>query len=296
MTNRPLSPRRRALFFPVALGVALAGLALSGCSPTNGAETSTPSTMATNATFTADGTVAIIGDFGSGDANERAVADLVAAQAPDAVLTVGDNVYSNAGYATLVGDYFGSFVATEKFFPAAGNHDYDEGIENFDDYFGYLNGQREYSVTFGKAEFFVLDGEQGMASLDANHNQEMWLRRTAAASPADIKIVIVHYPPFSSGDRHGSTPDYQWDFANIGIDFVLSGHDHIYERIEVGGVTYVVNGAGGKALYGCGERVSGSAVCFDDNFGALFLSFETEGLVARFLATDGSVLDQFTVR
>jgi predicted phosphodiesterase len=283
------------VFLAVALIVALSGVALSGCSPSNGAETSSPSSAATNAEFVIDGTVAIIGDFGSGDASQRAVADLVAAEAPDAVLTVGDNVYSNAGYATLVGDYYGSFVAAQKFFPAAGNHDYDEGIENFDDYFGYLNGQREYAVTFGKAEFFVLDGEQGMASLDANHNQEMWLRRAVAASPADIKIVIVHYPPFSSGDRHGSTRDYQWDFADIGIDLVLSGHDHIYERIEVGGVTYVVNGAGGKALYGCGERVSGSAVCFDDNFGALFLSSTANALLGQFVAADGTVVDEFSI-
>jgi predicted phosphodiesterase len=279
----------------VAFVVALSSVALSGCAVTSGAETLSPSTAATNAAFTAGGTVAIIGDFGSGDANERAVADLVAAASPEAVLTVGDNVYTDAGYARQVGDYYGAFVAGERFFPATGNHDYDQGIENFDDYFGYLNGQRDYTVVLGSAEFFVLDGEQGMASLDANHNQEMWLRRVVSASTADYKIVIVHYPPFSSGDRHGSTPDYQWDFASMGIDLVLSGHDHIYERIVVGGVTYIVNGAGGKALYGCGDRVSGSAVCFDDNFGALFLRFGPEGLLAQFAAVDGSVIDAFTI-
>jgi hypothetical protein len=76
---------------------------------------------------------------------------------------------------------------------------------------------------------------------------------------------------------------------------VLSGHDHIYERIEVGGVTYVVNGAGGKALYGCGERVSGSTVCFDDNFGALFLSSTTNALLGQFVAVDGTVVDEFSI-
>jgi predicted phosphodiesterase len=279
----------------VALVVALSSVALSGCAVTSGAETLSPSTAATNAAFTAGGTVAIIGDFGSGDANERAVADLVAAASPEAVLTVGDNVYTDAGYARQVGDYYGAFVAGERFFPATGNHDYDQGIENFDDYFGYLNGQRDYTVVLGSAEFFVLDGEQGMSSLDANHNQEMWLRRVVSASTADYKIVIVHYPPFSSGDRHGSTPDYQWDFASIGIDLVLSGHDHIYERIELGGVAYVVNGAGGKTLYACGDRVTGSVTCFDEQFGALFLTPRPDGLFAEFVAVDGRTVDSFLI-
>ena len=295
MTKRPLPPRRGLFFLAVALVVALSSVALSGCAVTSGAEKSTPSTATTNAAFTVGGTVAIIGDFGSGDANERAVADLVAAASPEAVLTVGDNVYTDAGYARQVGDYYGAFVAGERFFPATGNHDYDQGIENFDDYFGYLNGQRDYTVVLGSAEFFVLDGEQGMASLDANHNQEMWLRQVVSASTADYKIVIVHYPPFSSGDRHGSTPDYQWDFASMGIDLVLSGHDHIYERIVVGGVTYVVNGAGGKALYACGDRVSGSVLCFDAGFGVLFLTSSSDGLRAEFVGTDGRVIDGFSV-
>jgi len=57
----------------------------------------------------------------------------------------------------------------------------------------------------------------------------------------------------------------------------------------------VVYGAGGKALYGCGDRVSGSRVCFDDNFGALFLRSGPEGLLAQFVAVDGSVIDAFTI-
>jgi predicted phosphodiesterase len=268
---------------------------LTSCASSNDGVAPEPSEAPTATPSAGSGIIAVIGDFGSGDENERAVAELVAARNPEAIVTTGDNVYSNAGYAALVGDYYGPFVAGGTFFPATGNHDYEQGIENFDDYFGYLNGQRDYTVVLGSAEFFVLDGEQGMASLDANHNQEMWLRRVVSASTTDYKIVIVHYPPFSSGNRHGSTPDYQWDFASMGIDLVLSGHDHIYERIEVGGVIYIVNGAGGKALYGCGDRVSGSAVCFDDNFGALFLRSTTDSLLGQFVAVDGTVVDEFSI-
>lgn len=287
---------RRGLFF---LGVATVGIvstvALSACTVTSPSDTATPSTSSTSFEVPAGGTIAVIGDFGSGDENQRVVATLVAARTPAAIVTTGDNVYSNAGYATLVGDYYGSFVSAETFYPAAGNHDYDEGIAAFDDYFGYLNGQREYTVVVGDTEFFILDSEQGLASLDANHNQEAWLRKVVAASTATYKIVVVHHPPFSSGDRHGSTPDYQWDFAGMGVDMVLSGHDHVYERIELGGVTYVVNGAGGKALYGCGDPVNGSVTCFDEQFGALFLTSRPDGLFAQFVAVDGRVVDSFLI-
>ncbi len=295
MTRLPGLLRRGLFFFAVATVGIVPTVALSACTVTSQSDTATPSTSSTSLEVPAGGTIAVIGDFGSGDENQRAVANLVAARNPAAIVTTGDNVYSDAGYATLVGDYYGSFVGAETFYPATGNHDYDEGIAAFDDYFGYLTGQREYTVILGDTAFFILDSEQGLASLDANHNQEAWLRKVVAASTATYKIVVVHHPPFSSGDRHGSTPDYQWDFAGMGVDLVLSGHDHVYERLELGGVTYVVNGAGGKTLYACGDPVNGSVTCFDEQFGALFLTSRPDGLFAQFVAVDGRVLDSFLI-
>lgn len=287
---------RRGLFSLAIVGLGVAPtVALSACTVTGLSETAIPSKAATSLGLSTGGTIAVIGDFGSGDENQRAVANLVAARTPVAIVTTGDNVYSDAGYATLVGDYYGSFVGAETLFPATGNHDYDEGIAAFDEYFGYLSGQREYTAVVGDIGFFILDSEQGLASLDANHNQEAWLRTVVAASTATYNIVVVHHPPYSSGDRHGSTPDYQWDFAGMDVDMVLSGHDHVYERLELGGVAYIVNGAGGKTLYACGDRVSGSVICFDEQYGALFLTPRPDGLFAQFVDVDGRVVDSFLV-
>ncbi len=291
----PRHPRRLRSWIVIVGACVLVSAGLTSCSPSGGGLAPESSSTVTGSATDSSDIIAVIGDFGSGDENERAVADLIAARNADAVVTTGDNVYSNAGYATLVGDFYGPFVATGTFYPATGNHDYEQGIAAFDDYFGYLKGQRDYTVTLGDTEFFILDGDQGLASLDANHNQEAWLRNVVGASIATYKIVVVHYPPYSSGDRHGSTSDYQWDFAGMGVTLVLSGHDHLYERIESGGVTYVVNGAGGKTLYACGDRVSGSALCFDANFGALFLSSTPEGLGGEFVEADSTVVDGFTI-
>ena len=37
----------------------------------------------------------------------------------------------------------------------------------------------------------------------------------------------------------------QWPFKDWGADAVLTGHDHIYERLLVNGIPYFVNGIGG---------------------------------------------------
>ena len=58
----------------------------------------------------------------------------IAADDPDAVVTVGDNAYGSAGQDTAVGQYYHSFIGgyagaygagspTNRFFPALGNHD-----------------------------------------------------------------------------------------------------------------------------------------------------------------------------
>ena len=60
-----------------------------------------------------------------------------------------------------------------------------------------------------------------------------------------MKIVLLHNPPYSSGVSHGSVEDLRWDFADWGVDLVVSGDDHIYERSTHDGVRYVVDGLGG---------------------------------------------------
>lgn len=79
---------------------------------------------------------------------------------------------------------------------------------------------------------------------------------------------MLHHAPFSSGSSHGSNPRVQWPFQAWGADVVLSGHDHLYERIlKTGGFPYFVNGLGGASIYGFGSAVSGEGVwcaCYGD--------------------------------
>lgn len=78
--------------------------------------------------------------------------------------------------------------------------------------------------------------------------QLAWLEDTLAASDAPWRIAAVHQPPYSAGYQ-GSDRAVREAFSPIferhGVQLVLSGHDHDYQRsVPIGGVTYVVSGAG----------------------------------------------------
>jgi tartrate-resistant acid phosphatase type 5 len=241
------------------------------------------------------GSVAVIGDFGAASDGERAVADLVARARPRAVVTVGDNDYDDRGYPTLVGDYYGRWVSSASLLPAVGNHDHEEGIGAFDSYFSYLDGRHVYAAGRAGMRFFVIDSTTALDSELSMKRQREWLKRSLLASRARWKVVVLHHPPYSSGDVHGSTPEFQWPFAEWGADLVLAGHDHVYERIVADGMTYVVDGSGGKDLYGFDDPVAGSRVRFDSDFGALFLTASDRTLSGEFWSAAGVRVDRFTL-
>jgi hypothetical protein len=87
----------------------------------------------------------------------------------------------------------------------------------------------------------------------------------------------------------------RWPFKEWGADLVLAGHDHIYERILAGGLTYLVNGLGGAVFYTMGPAVEGSLARFNETAGALFIEADATTLRARFQSVDGRVIDELTL-
>jgi tartrate-resistant acid phosphatase type 5 len=239
--------------------------------------------------------IAVIGDFGSGTPPERQVADLVARERATTVVTTGDNVYTSAGYPTLVGSYYRRWVGSREFLPTTGNHDYSQGIANFDAYFSALNGRRVYSAIRGGVEFFALDSQAALTSSSAMSRQRTWLQAALRRSSARWKVVVLHHPPYSSGIAHGSSPQFRWPYAAWGADLVLSGHEHSYERLRVGAITYVVDGSGGKDLYALGRPLTGSVARDDVDYGALFLRPQARALVGEFRTASGRLVDSFSI-
>jgi len=236
-------------------------------------------------------TIAVIGDYGVGDKNEAAVATMVGRFAPELILSVGDNRYKKAGYERLVGRYY-----DQPIIAATGNHDYLMGIGEFDDFFGQSPSTRTFTYeAASEVDFFIIDSEAGMRSKAVRQDQKAWLIKAMAESKRTFKVVILHHPPYSSG-KHSSTKRYQWDFADMGADLIISGHDHTYERMVRHSATYIVNGTGGAKLYKCKRpRVYGSRICLDDYFGALFLYVNDSQLRGVYRTSAGVVLDSFTI-
>lgn len=234
--------------------------------------------------------IAVVGDFGSGRPAELRVSKMVASYDPSFVVTAGDNVYTKKGYNKLVKNYY-----PQTLVPATGNHDYLLGISKFDKFFGIDESSRSYAYRARSGvEFFILDSTPGLTSKALLEKQRTWLIKELAQSDANFKIVVLHHPPYSSA-KHGNTKRYQWSYAEMGADLVISGHDHTYERIIRRGGMYIVDGTGGAKLYKCKKLVYGSLGCDDKHYGALFLYANSTQLRGVFRSTSGQTLDSFTI-
>jgi tartrate-resistant acid phosphatase type 5 len=253
---------------------------------------------------------AVIGDYGQQGPDEERVARLVHEWRPDFIITAGDNNYPLGAAETIdgnIGQYYHDFISPylgqfgcgarqNRFFPSLGNHDwYTPGARPYLDYFTLPGNERYYDVVFGDVHLFAIDSDPSEPDgVAPNSVQANWLRQTAAASRATWQIAYMHHPPFSSGP-HLSTDYMRWPYKAFGIDVVFAGHDHDYERLEVDGLPYIVNGLGGAPLYAVGELLPGSQNHFADTFGAVLVEATPTTLSAKFIAVDGRTIDQLVL-
>ncbi|MBI3158969.1 MAG: metallophosphoesterase [Chloroflexi bacterium] len=253
---------------------------------------------------------AIIGDYGTGDANAAAVAALVLAWQPEFIVTTGDNNYPNGAAETIdpnigqfYSDYIGGYAGeygegseVNRFFPTLGNHDWDTpGAQPYLDYFNLPGHERYYDFVWGPVHFFMLDSDSREPDgIGRSSRQAEWLKAGLAASTAPWQVVVLHHPPFSSG-RHGDNPPLQWPYAGWGADLLLAGHDHLYERLEIAGLTHVTNGLGGGSRYYFIVPLPESLARYRAAHGALFISASPEGMDIEFVNVNGEVVDAFTL-
>lgn len=186
------------------------------------------------------------------------------APSDELVLTLGDNAYQNGTaeeFATCFHPTWGAFK--ERIRAGIGNHD--DYTPNAAGYFGYFGAQAGpdrrgyYSFDYRGWHFISLNSVSGVS---ADSAQYRWLLEDLAASRnAACTIAYWHYPLFNSGARHGGSPQMKLFFEalhNAGVEIVLSGHEHLYERFApqtaagvadpARGVRQFTVGTGGAAL------------------------------------------------
>jgi predicted MPP superfamily phosphohydrolase len=197
-----------------------------------------------------------IGDFGTGDDNQSEIAALMLRDhktSPlDFVIAVGDNIYPDGGgrhfEKKFARPYAGLIREGVKFHAVLGNHDVRDGRRDQCQYPLFnMNGECYYTMKQGDglAEFFMID------STAFDMTQAGWLESVLKESTAKWKIAVFHHPIYSSAEAHGSDLGLRRRIEPLltryGVNVVLSGHDHTYERVKPQqGVQYFVTGAGGK--------------------------------------------------
>jgi tartrate-resistant acid phosphatase type 5 len=259
-------------------------------------------------------TFAVIGDFGSDNLSTRRVAALVKTWQPQFIITLGDNNYPVGSAATIdrnIGQFYHEFISpyqgrygngalTNRFFPCLGNHDWlTTNALPYLDYFTLPGNERYYTFTRGPIQFFCLDSDgKEPDGTTPDSRQGLWLREQLTNSTAVWKLVYFHHAPYSSGAVHGThtreTERMQWPFHEWGVDAVLAGHDHIYERVHIKGLVYFVNGLGGDSK----DRfhsvpVGGSVKRYSDDYGALRVDATENYILFRFFSRWGHQIDSY---
>jgi regulation of enolase protein 1 (concanavalin A-like superfamily) len=256
---------------------------------------------------------AVIGDFSSDEqtAPTRDVANLVKSWNPDFVATVGDNNYPDGASSTIdanVGQWYHQFISpysgaygagatANEFFPAIGNHDYNSsaGYSPYLNYFNLPGNERYYTTVQKDVQIFVVNSESHEPDgTSSSSTQASWLKGALAASTSKWKIVLFHHPAYSSGSI-GSNTFMQWPFQQWGATAVISGHDHDYERIIKSGFPYFVDGLGGESIVGFGKAVSGSAVRYQGDYGAMLIDSNSASITFKFINRSGQLIDSYMV-
>jgi tartrate-resistant acid phosphatase type 5 len=243
---------------------------------------------------------AVIGDFGSGDENEAAVAELVSSWNPDFIVSLGDTNYPKGAASSIdnnVRQYYGSFVESQRFYSALGNHDL--MTEDGRPYFDYLTlpgNERFYTFTQGAIQFFALNSNPSEPlGIAKDSEQAAWLQEELAKSTAPFRIVFFHHAPYSSGD-HGSIAEMQWDFAEWGVDAVLAGHEHDYERLSHDGILYIVNGLGGAEIRGFKSTIDQSEVRYNCGHGAMLVDATQAAVTFHLISVEGKLIDRYSIQ
>jgi len=302
----------------------------------------------------------IVGDSGQPGATQLAVRDAfrayTGARGADFWLMLGDNAYNGGTDAEYQNGVFAPYALPLRqwvLWPTRGNHDGVYGGTN-NDYYDFFSlpsfaqaggvssgSEAYYSFDYANLHFVCLDSE-GSSRLPGGAMQ-IWLRADLAATNQDWIIAFWHQPPYSKGshDSDSGAETHMLEIRqnvlpildSLGVDLVLTGHSHSYERsfllrqhyglsgtladsmkVDAGdgrrggdgpyskptmqqapfeGAVYVV--AGSSSKIGGGSLNHPVMVSSQNVAGSLVLDVDGPSLDLRFLDAAGAVTDSFAI-
>jgi hypothetical protein len=214
--------------------------------------------------------VLAFGDSGTGDANQKKVADAMLnfchAHHCDYGVMLGDNIYEDGVVSPDDPQFKTKFEDMYRplgipFYLALGNHDVRNHTKGIQGQIAYSNispiwrmPDRFYSAREGEIEYFALDTN----TFSDDPTQISWLKDGLKKSDATWKVVFAHHPMYSVGDH--ALGDMIEGFpmkrlrkklgpilCDYGADMFLTGHEHHMEvNLSECGVLHVLSGASAK--------------------------------------------------
>ncbi len=182
------------------------------------------------------------------------VIENMAAEKPDFMIFNGDLAYKKE-YNYWIDEFFtptAQTVFTEyPFVNSIGNHEgWNDNSKAFLQSLAMTKMPKEFfAFEQGEALFLVLNTEVGVGS---NSAQWKFAKEQLNSTDKPWKIVVFHIPAYSSG-AHGENKNMKRMtskiFEKYGVDLILTGHSHYYQRNVVNGINHLVIGGGGSPLY-----------------------------------------------
>jgi len=169
-------------------------------------------------------------------------------------LTTGDNAYRSGTNEQFQAGFFEPYktlLRNTPVWPAYGNHDSRRWV--FFDIFtfpenaeigGVASGtEHYYSFNYANIHIVMLDTES--SDLDVDGEMLTWLKKDLAANKQQWLVAVSHHPPYTRGSHDSDDKRHSGGRLNAtrenilpilergGVDLVLSGHSHMYERSKL---------------------------------------------------------------
>jgi uncharacterized protein (TIGR03437 family) len=281
--------------------------------------------VATAGAFTtADGgpfTFLVVGDSGDGAPVENSLAQRMAAESAALLLHMGDLAYDTGTFEQYDLYYFDVYRDLMKripFFPVAGNHDY---LTKQAAPFVSINTVpavgvpaadqgRYYSFDWGPVHFVAIDSNLPLNNaVNGTGTMLRWLADDLKNTHQLWRIAYFHHTPFPTG-HHLGDPQCELALQTIvpileqqGVQLVLNGHEHAYERsrprrggqfVDSGsGTIYVTSGGGGSGMQFVQQTPDVPIAIPVPHY--LRIKVDGPNLAVTTIGADGGIVDSFTI-
>jgi len=264
----------------------------------------------------------VFGDSGDGSNNQLAVTLQMVTEHPNFIVHVGDIAYQSGTYNEFTANYFEYYYTLMRracFFTIAGNHEY---ITQYSapylalhapptDTVPALDSGKYYSFDWADIHFVALDANLLDPYFAAAQARMLaWFENDLANTRATWKIVFWHQTPYPIFHHIDDPLDIASRALLVpilerhGVQLVLAGHEHNYQRskpmrggvpvpIGTGGTVYMVSGGGGGALH---PVVPESFLDWEASvWHYLRVSVDSQKLTVQAIGTDGKEFDRLVL-